>query len=358
MTQAGRCCGSARPSAQVRLRLASNGATRPPETFHRGARRYLRDHDLGGSGSSSSTSTRPAAPASRRSSTPTADAATCATSTRRSPTTARSFRARSASTSNSASCAIPGIGWCRATTGAATTRAFRLPVRGDAASDRARSAAVGRRAWLENGRCCRNATGSRCAARSASTSSAATSACSATSTRLRAHRPSARRAAARVRERASHYTEYYDDDDAGDRRARVRRRHPHASAIASAIDARSTCAPRTPCCRARPARKAASGTRAVRALEPCDHLLGGGAADVDDRRADAGERRRLRRAEVGVVDAGDRDVVGDAHAALAAGEHAAHGEHVVGGHHRRRPRLGSARSSCIIARAAPRSIGP
>ena len=47
------------------------------------------------------------------------------------------------------------------------------------------------------------------------------------------------------------------------------------------------------------------------ALEPRDQLLGRGAADLDDRRADARQRRRLRRAEVGVVDAGDRDVVRD-----------------------------------------------
>ena len=79
-----------------------------------------------------------------------------------------------------------------------------------------------------------------------------------------------------------------------------------------------------------------------------DSCSRGGAADLDDRRADARERRRLRRAEVGVVDAGDRDVVGDPHAGLAAREHRADGEHVVGRDHRRR--RGRARPA---ARASP-----
>jgi hypothetical protein len=80
--------------------------------------------------------------------------------------------------------------------------------------------------------------------------------------------------------------------------------------------------------------------RLVRApLEARDELLGGGAADLDDRRADARERRRLRGAEVGVVDAGDGDLVGNAHALLAARQHATDREHVVGRDHRRRSLL-------------------
>ena len=49
--------------------------------------------------------------------------------------------------------------------------------------------------------------------------------------------------------------------------------------------------------------------------------------------------RGLGRAEVGVVDAGDRDLVGDPHALLAARDHAADREDVVGRDHRGRPLL-------------------
>ena len=42
------------------------------------------------------------------------------------------------------------------------------------------------------------------------------------------------------------------------------------------------------------------------AIEPRDQLRGGGMADLDDRGADAGQARGLGRAEVGVVDAGER----------------------------------------------------
>jgi hypothetical protein len=59
-------------------------------------------------------------------------------------------------------------------------------------------------------------------------------------------------------------------------------------------------------------------------------------ADLDNRGADAGQPRRLRRAEVGVVDAGDRQVLRDAHAGLAAGDHPTNREDVIGGNHRGR----------------------
>ena len=79
-------------------------------------------------------------------------------------------------------------------------------------------------------------------------------------------------------------------------------------------------------------------------------------ARLHDRRPNAGERRRLGRAEVGVVDARDRDVLRDANARLAARHHRAHGEHVVGRDHRRRPRL-IAGLPHRVCRGA-RSIGP
>src|SRR5436305_878024 len=64
------------------------------------------------------------------------------------------------------------------------------------------------------------------------------------------------------------------------------------------------------------------------AFQTCDELQGCRPADVDDRRLHARQWWRLRRAEIGVVDAGDRHVVGHADAELATGEHRAYREHV------------------------------
>src|SRR5690606_17649009 len=50
------------------------------------------------------------------------------------------------------------------------------------------------------------------------------------------------------------------------------------------------------------------------AVEPRDQLRGGRMADFDDRRADAGQPRCLRGAEIGVVDTGDRQVSRTSHA--------------------------------------------
>src|SRR5262245_28623788 len=73
------------------------------------------------------------------------------------------------------------------------------------------------------------------------------------------------------------------------------------------------------------------------ALQPGDQVACRLAADLDDRRADAGQARRLRGAEIGVVDAGDGDVLWDAQTGLAARGHGADGEDVVGGDDGGRP---------------------